>query len=147
MNPQIRVQKTKTPRDEQAAKLNTYVKCRVAPSPIHGVGVIAIRDIEKGQRLYADVIPEVFDLPYSSFSHLFPVVKQLLLERFPLVTKGSLFVYPDTRLQAYINHSDTPNYDPVKDVLLVDLKEGEEVTEDYRLIEGWEIAHPWLAKK
>lgn len=145
MNPQVRVQATKTPRDEQAARLNTYVKCRVAPSKIHGVGVVAIREIGKDQRLYTDMIPEIFNFPFASFGKLFPAVRQILLERFPLVTKGSMFVWPDTRLQAYINHSDTPNYDPVKDITLRDIKEGEEITEDYKLIDGWEIAHgSWL---
>src|SRR3990167_6990106 len=142
----IRVKETNSPRDEQAAKLNTYCKSRIAPSKIHGVGVFAIRDISKGQKLYADIVPEVFNLPYSSFNYLFPAVRQLLLERFPLVTKGSMFVYPDTRLQAYINHSDTPNYDCLTDTTLCDIPEGEEITEDYRVIEGWEIAHPWLKK-
>jgi len=140
----IRVQKTNVPKDEQAAKLNTYVKARLAPSTIHGVGVVAIRDLDKGQKIFADMMPEVFSLPYSSFGKLFPEVKQILLERYPRITKGSLFIYPDTRLQAYMNHSDDPNYDAVKDELLRDVKAGEEITEDYRKIDGWETVFPFL---
>lgn len=140
------VKKTNTPKDEQAAKLNTYVKCRVAPSKIHGVGVFAIRDISKGQKIFADMVPEIFTLPYSSFGKLFPEVKQILLERFPRVMDGSAFIYPDTRLQAYMNHSDTPNYDAFNDILLTDVNEGEEITEDYRLIPGYKQVFPWLDK-
>lgn len=143
----LRVRQTASPKDEQAAKLNTYVKCRIAPSPIHGVGVFAIRDIGKGQKIFADMMPEVFNLPYSSFNKLFPQVKQILLERYPRITKGSMFIYPDTRLQAYMNHSDDPNYDAINDVLLRDVKEGEEITEDYRKIDGWQEVFPFLVVK
>lgn len=140
----LNVRKTRVPRDEQTAILNTMVKCRIAPSDIHGVGVFAIRDIEKGQKLYSDIVPSVFTIPYSSFGKLFPEVKELLLERFPHVVNGSAFVWPDTRLQAYMNHSDDPNYDAINDVTLKQIKTGEEVTEDYRKIESWEKVYPWL---
>ena len=51
----------------QVAMLNTLAKIRLAPSDIHGVGVFAMRDIPKGEKLYADNQPEYFDLPYSEF--------------------------------------------------------------------------------
>ena len=45
---------------------------------------------------------------------------------------------------AYMNHSSDANYDAVEDRTLRDIKEGEEITEDYRKIKGCEIVHPWI---
>lgn len=138
--------------EDQVNKLNEIVKVKLAPSQVHGIGVVAIRDIGKGQRLWGDIYPQFFDLPYSHFSKLFPEVRQLLLERWPGIAggftmlNGTRFAYPDTLLQAYMNHSDEPNYDPYLDLTLRDIKAGEEILEDYRQIDGWEEAHPWLLK-
>ena len=132
--------------EEQIDNLNAMVKVKIAPSPIGGVGVFAIRDISKGQKLYCNFFPFQFSLPYSSFGKLFPEVRELLLERWPTITMGSKFFYPETCLQAYINHSQEPNYDCVNDIALKDIKVGEEVTEDYKLIPGWEVAYPWLVE-
>lgn len=130
--------------NELAAKLNSRVLTRFAPSKIHGVGIFALRDLNQGRKMYLDNLPEVYNLPYSSFGKLLPQVRQLLLERWPQIVYGSAFMYPDGRYQAYINHSDDQNYDGVNDVLIRDVKAGEEITEDYRKIAGWEIAHPYL---
>ena len=122
----------------QIKELNTYVLTKIAPSSIHGVGVFALRDIKKGQILYADILMKLYTLPYQEFHRLIPEVGDIILERFPQVINGSKFLYPDTRIQAFMNHSGTPNYDAVKDVALADIEQGEEITEDYRKIEGWE---------
>ena len=138
--------------EDQINKLNEIVKVRLAPSKVHGIGVFAIRDIGKVQRLWGDIYPQFFDLPYSHFGKLFPEVKQLIMERWPGIASeysllaGGRFAYPDTLLQAYINHSDEPNYDPEIDLTLRDIKVGEEITEDYRKIEGWQHAHLWLVE-
>ena len=119
---------------QQIIELNTFVKVRVAPSKKHGVGLFAMRDIFKGQKLYADMIPRGYDLRFSSFRELFPEVREYLLERWPQVINGSAFYFPDTRVQAFINHSTKPNYDAVNDVMLADCKVGKEILEDYRVI-------------
>ena len=129
---------------EQAAWLNTIVKLKLAPSPIHGIGVFATADIGKGDKVFADVFPQLYSITFSSFGKLFPQVRDQLLERWPTVTKGSAFWYPDTFLQGYMNHSDDPNYDAVTDTALRDIKAGEEVTEDYRKIPGYQQVYPWL---
>lgn len=134
-------------QEEQITRLNERVKVRIAPSTIHGVGVFALRDIAKGQKLYADHLPEVYSVKYSDFGKLFPEVRALLLERWPLVVNGSRFAYPDTMILGYMNHSDTPNYDSVADVLLTDVKKGEEITEDYRKIKGYAQIFTWLAPR
>lgn len=129
----------------QIQELNTYVKTKIAPSPIDGVGVFAIHDIPEGQKLYVDMVPRLYNLPYKEFGNLFPTVKKYLLERWPQIVNGSAFGYPDTRIQAFMNHSDTPNYDAEKDVTLRYIKSGEEITEDYRKIPGYEKIYSWLA--
>ena len=125
-------------------KLNAEATLRLAPSPIHGVGVFALRDIPQGQRLYADQLPGLYKIPYSSFGKLFPEVRQEVLERWPQVVNGSKFIYPHTRMQAYMNHSDDPNYDATTDTALRDIRAGEEVTEDYRRIASYQQVYPWL---
>ncbi len=127
--------------------LNEMVKIKVAPSPIHGVGVFAMRDIKKGEKLYSDVIPNAFDLPYAMFKKLRPEVSEFLLSRWPLIVNGSRFLYPDTKLAAFINFSPTPNYDCQKDVMLEDVKKGEEIFEDYTVIPNYDKVYPWLVKE
>ena len=133
-------------QDQAIDLLNSHVKLRIAPSSIHGIGVFAIRDIPKGARLNADLAPIPYKVPYSSFNKLFPEIRELLLERWPQIVNGSAFCYPDVRLQAYMNHSEEPNYDARTDIVLKDITKGEEVTEDYRLINGYAQVYPWLTK-
>ena len=130
----------------QITALNEMVKIRLAPSEIHGIGVFAIRDIKKGERLYADHTPTVYTLRYADFGKLNKEVKQIILERWPQVVSGaSYFAFPDARYMAYMNHANPANYDAFNDIVLEEIRAGEEVTEDYMLIPGWQTAHPWLA--
>lgn len=140
---------TKKEQREKIAKaitlLNEIVKLRLKPSPIHGVGVFAMRDLKKRETLYTDIIPHQFDVPYKKLKQLNPEIRNILLGHFPLILQGSHFMYPVTKMSAFLNHSDTPNYDAKNDVTIRAIKAGEEVTEDYRLIEGYEQIFPWLA--
>lgn len=121
---------------KQIEELNELVSTKIAPSSIHGVGVFAIRDIPKGSRLYTDIMPIMFNIPYKKFNQLNEEVREIILGQFPNVINGSQFAYPITHLQAYMNHSENANYDAVLDITLCDIAKGEEVTEDYRKIEG-----------
>ena len=38
--------------EEQIAELNEEVKCHIAPSPIHGIGVFTLCDVTRGEKLY-----------------------------------------------------------------------------------------------
>lgn len=125
--------------------LNEMVKIKVAPSPVHGVGVFAMRAIKKGEKLYSDVVPNAFDLPYAMFKKLRPEVSELLLSRWPLIVNGSRFLYPDTKLAAFINHAESANYDCAKDIMLKDVKEGDEIFENYRALENYQKIYTWLA--
>lgn len=124
--------------------LNDLIKFKVGPSEVHGVGIIALRDIKKGELLNLDAVFQQFDLPYKKFKWLEPHVRQHILERWPLVTQGSHFIYPDAKMSAFCNHSDTPNYDNKTDKATRKIKAGEEIFEDYRNIEGYEAVYPWL---
>lgn len=129
---------------EQVNLLNEVVKIRLAPSSIHGVGVFALRDIKKGEKLYTDIIPHQFDLPYKDFPKLDKEIQEILLGHFPLIIEGSNFMYPVCKMSAYLNHSDKPNYDAKDDKALRSIKAGEEITEDYKLIPNWEKIWEWL---
>ena len=134
-------------QDEQIAWLNTVIRVKVAPSKIHGVGLHAMRFVGKGTKMYLDASPKLYTVPYSSFGKLFDDVRAYLLGRWPRVVTGSGFFYPEAALMTFCNHSDNPNYDAYSDTTLRDIKEGEEITEDYRTIEGWGQVFPWLDKK
>lgn len=134
-----------TKKIKEAIKLlNDIVRIKIAPSSIHGVGIFAMRDLKKGEVLCADAIPQAFDIPYKDFKKLNPEVRDIILGHWPHVVNGSHFLYPVAKMVAFMNHSSTPNYDAKNDVMLVDVKAGDEVTEDYSLIENSEIVFPWL---
>ena len=136
--------------EEEIYCLNRMVKIKLAPSPIHGVGVFSIQPIYKGERLYADVFPQVYKLKYGDFhkkvgeQQLYPEVAELILSQAPQIVNGSHFQYPNLFFQAWVNHSDSPNYDAKNDIALCDIGAGVELTEDYRLIPGHEKVFPWL---
>jgi len=122
-------------KELQAVELNSTVKCKLAPSEIDGVGVFAMRDIQKGDRCYIapNVIPKFYNIPFGSLSKLLPEVKELVLSRWASVVNGSLFMSPndDAKLLMFVNHSYSPNYDVVSDTALRDISKNEEITEDY----------------
>ena len=141
-----------TRQEEEIIELNSTVKTKLAPSNIHGIGVFTIRDVAKGERLFCK--PDGprprkwYSVPYGSFSKFFPEVKELLLERWPSVVNGSLFLSPNEVWPIlFVNHSDDPNYEVKTDSALRDIKSGEEVTEDYRLMVNHEKIYLWLKKE
>ena len=115
--------------------LNNSVWATIKSSPVHGVGVFAIRPIPKGQK-YTDSITTfaalIIRLDYKEFSQLHRSIKSLILDRC-LVHKDEYidFMSPNAQvdLRAFMNHSSTPNTDGF--VTLRRIKKGEELTEDY----------------
>lgn len=126
--------------------LKDIIKVRIAPSPIHGVGVFAMRDLKVGEKMELDAIPHMFDIPYSKLGELDKEQRELILSHWPNIITGSHFLYPVTKMTAFLNHSEQPNYDAKADKILKDVKKGEELTEDYRQIDLYEKVFPWLAK-
>ena len=141
--------------EEQCYHLINTVKCRLAPSRVHGIGVIAMRDLKKGDRAHVmfDGKPNFYKIhPTTLWKHLgqvYPDIYQLILDRWPNVVNGHPFLSPnyDQRLISFVNHSDTPNYDPNTDTVLCDVKAGDELFEDYRVVPNYEKAFPFLAEK
>lgn len=132
---------------ENAVKmLNELVKVKIAPSTVHGVGMFALRDLKKGEKLYANAQYQALDIPYKMFKKLRPEIAQEILGRWPQIVNGSHFIYPDSNFVAFCNHSDTPNYDAVKDVALEDIPQGTEIFEDYRVIPNYKKVYKWLDK-
>lgn len=131
---------------EAVKLLNEIVKIKIAPSPINGVGVFAVRDMKKGEVLNADAIPHAFDLPFKKFKELRSEVKEIILSHWPQVVNGSHFLYPVTKMTAFMNHSDDFNYDGKTDKLVKDVKVGEEITENYREIPNYKKVFAWLTK-
>ena len=129
---------------EAVKLLNDIVKIKIAPSSVHGVGVFAVRDMKKGERLEADAVPHAFDVPYKKLGELDSEVRDIILSHWPTIVNGSHFLYPVTKMVAFMNHSDAPNYDAVTDTLTKDVKKGEEIFEDYRLIENYKKVFAWL---
>lgn len=121
--------------------LNNTMKCTLGASSIHGVGIIAMRDIKEGEQLYTHgIMPDWYTL--ETTEGLEPDIKEKLLERWPLTEQGSTFLYPDVWLMSYMNHSDTPN--SKDDIALKDIKKGEEITEDYRLMRDYKKIYSFL---
>lgn len=131
-------------QEETINFLNTAVKVKLAPSKIHGIGVFAITDIPKGTKLFATMAPQIFHIPYGSINKLFPEVKEQILERWPNIVNNQKFAWPDTKIDAFMNHSDDPNYDPELDLTTREIKKDEEITEDYRLVPNYEKVFKWL---
>ena len=129
---------------DQINKLNSIAKATLKRSEVHGIGVIAIRDISKGENVYADRMPNIYNVPYGSFSKLFPEIRKSILERWPSVVNGSKFIYPDARLVSFMNHGEGvwANYDPKTDTAIRDIEEGEEILEDYTKMPNWEKVWP-----
>ena len=128
----------------QLAELNSIIKANLGLSKIHGIGVIAVRSISKGDKIYADKLPNVYHIPYGSINKLFPEAKKIILERWPSIINGSKFIYPDARLLSFMNHSLEPNYDPETDTALRKIEVGEEITENYCSMENAEKVYSWL---
>lgn len=141
-------QKTK---EQQIFELNNEVRCKLAPSKIDGIGVFAIRDIKAGERCYCtpNIIPRFYNINFGSLSGLLPEVKELVLARWASVVNGSIFCSPndDQSLLMFINHSSKDyNYDVVSDTALRDIKSGEEVLENYKIMKNYDKVYKgdWL---
>jgi len=139
---------SKLSQEEQIAELNSQVKCVIRPSPVHGVGVFAIRDILKGERVYCrpNLYRKWYKVAYSNFNKLFPEVREVIMGRWPSVINGSLFWSPvdDAAMILFMNHSEDSNYDNVTDTVSRDVKKGEELFENYKVMENWEKVWPFL---
>ena len=112
-------------------QINETVLATIRPSSIHGVGVFALRDLKKGQKLYLRWNPMGFI--QTTFSKLNPEVRKIIEQRWPPVRDGYPFKHPheDANHISFMNFSKTPNYDDRNDVALMDIPKGTEILESY----------------
>lgn len=116
---------------------DTYVALR--PSPVHGIGVFAIRDIPKGCRtIFSRGVGDWVKLSFEEVERL-PAHSRNLIETYCLYDDTHYFV-PDygfklMDLVLYLNHSDEPNIVSVNEgeqfEALRDIKAGEELLVNY----------------
>ena len=120
--------------EKEINELNEQVKCTLRISPIHGIGVFAIRDIKQGEKMYCIGSPHTKFYKLSSLEGLRPEVKEIIVQRWPLAQKlGASFQSPnnDARLVSFMNHSENPNYSQKTDTALRDIAKNEEIVENY----------------
>ncbi|MDO8628451.1 MAG: hypothetical protein Q7R56_01725 [Nanoarchaeota archaeon] len=136
---------TKTITENQAETvriLNEEIWCTIAPSPIHGIGVFAIRDIPEGTYFSkCSTLPSMI-YPHHGEEHgLHPAIQKIAWQR---MDGGSIYnhTHPNkqTDLRALMNHSNNSNSNGMK--TLRDIKCGEEVTEDYERDLGLQYNNP-----
>ena len=124
----------------QQLQQSTYVM--IQPSPLHGIGVFAIRDIPMGTRdMFSQGVGEWIKLTIAEVEAL-PKHSRDLVENHCLFDEDVYYV-PDygfkvVDLVIYLNHSDTPNVISVNDgeyfEAIRDIAAGEELLVDYGTI-------------
>lgn len=112
-------------------ELNETVWCTLRPSPIHGIGVFAIRDIKQGQKLYCH--GGTGEWIRTELSQVQPEVRKLILQRWSIEKDGHPYLSPndDAYLICFLNHSDDPNYNKFTDAAMCDIAKDSEILEDY----------------
>jgi SET domain-containing protein len=118
----------------------TYVM--IKPSPLHGIGVFAIRDIPKGTKnIFSEGFGDWIQVSKEEVDAL-PKHSRDLIENHCLFD-DNYYLIPEygfklVDLVIYLNHSDTPNVISLNEgeqfEALVDIKEGQELLVDYGTI-------------
>jgi hypothetical protein len=117
------------------------VYARIGLSRIHGVGVLAIRDIPAGTRLFAGEDERVVWVSRALVRRLPAPLRQLYVD-FGMLWGDHLGVPRTLNMLSvgwYLNHSDRPNVaadDDGRFHALRRIEKGEELTADYRTFAG-----------
>ena len=121
--------------------LNSTVWATLKKSPIHNVGVFAIRDIPKGTTIsdYThNKTTTLNKLTDEELQKVYPEIRKLILDRMVFLKEDKKLEFfspnSDAVLQCWMNHSKSPNTTGTK--TLRDIKKGEELTEDIKAIAG-----------
>jgi len=119
---------------------STYVM--IKPSPLHGIGVFAIRDIPKGTKnIFSKGVGDWIKVSKEEVDAL-PQHSKDLIENHCLFDEDHYFI-PDygfklVDLVIYLNHSETPNVISLNDgeefEAIRDIANGEELLVDYGTI-------------
>lgn len=131
------MKKRKGPATRKARVLpHKGVYVRLAPSNIHGVGVIAIRDIPKAAQVFGDDDEPTSLVPAVLVRRLKPEIR-VLYEHFCVLEGGQWICPASFNLLTpswYLNHSKTPNVacdESLRFFALRRICKGEELTADY----------------
>ena len=126
-------------KEEILEELSRETYVALMPSPVHGIGVFAIRDIPKGCRnMFSSNAGNWIKVPIADVEKL-PAHARALVETYCLYDDENYFV-PDygfklMDLVNYLNHSSTPNVVSVNDgeffEATEDIKAGAELFVDY----------------
>lgn len=113
------------------------VYARIGHSRVHGVGVLAIRDIPAGALVFRGESERVSWVSRAAVRRL-PVAIRRLYEDFGMVFGDRIGVPPNLNMLSvgwYVNHSEHPNVEAGEDSrfrALRRIRKGEELTADYR---------------
>jgi SET domain-containing protein len=114
------------------------VYTRLAPSPLHGVGVFAIRPIKKATQLFGDDDTGLIAVSPSSITRLPHGLKRLYRDFCIIQAKGKSYLCPKNfnlmTVSWYLNHSAQPNVRCDRNFNFYSLRHikiGEELTVDY----------------
>jgi len=123
---------------------STYVM--IKPSPLHGIGVFAIKDIPKGTKnIFSKGVGDWIKVSKEEVEAL-PQHSKDLIENHCLFDENFYFI-PDygfklVDLVIYLNHSETPNVISLNDgeefEAIRDIANGEELLVDYGTIVEWD---------
>ncbi|HVA96473.1 MAG TPA: SET domain-containing protein-lysine N-methyltransferase [Candidatus Acidoferrales bacterium] len=121
-------------------KIPTYKNVTVGPSKIEGVGIIALKDFEKGETLFPlegtiIKVKDTRELDHDVLDHAVPID----------IVNGNYVLVGQPSLSNYFNHSCSPNAgfrDDKEFVAIRDIKKGEELVIDYAFcdIDGFTMA-------
>jgi SET domain-containing protein len=135
------------PQKKLLAQLQIETYIMLKSSPVHGIGVFAIRDIPKGCReIFSKGMGEWIKVPIKEVEAL-PEHSRSLIETYCLFDEENYFV-PEYGFKMidpviYLNHSSSPNIVSISDgeefEALVDIAAGQELVVNYgHLVDGME---------
>lgn len=118
-----------------------YVKTKLGMSKIHGIGLFADEFISKGTIVWKFVPGLDMRFTREQIDSLSPVARQYIATYTYLSKESNLLVFPIDNAK-HFNHSENPNcisdqYDDneAMTIALRDIQVGEEMSEDYRILE------------
>lgn len=134
-------------KDEILFELHHRTYAMLQPSPLHGIGVFAIRDIPRGCRhIFSQGHGEWVKVPVADVEKLPPYARNLV-ETYCLYDKDHYFVhdygFKVVDIVNYLNHSSEPNLVSVNNgddfEAMVDIPAGTELVIDYHsIVDGLE---------
>ena len=122
-----------------------HVYCRIAPSKVHGVGVVAVRPIPKGTNVFQNLVSKTgsqkdIRVPQDRIlknDQIAEGVKQIICD-FMTFHEGYIDLPSEglnqLNISFYLNHSDVPNIqtpDGETFITTRDIETGEELFSDY----------------